>query len=495
VAFLLIAGVVAVVRVHDTTSNSSALVNGRRRDPHAALAPFATGEVDNQDPSAPGSAVTGGARSGVKSLAKDPAHAGGAAGHPTGWLPAGAGAHGVTDATLQVGMTYIDEAAAYAAVSAVGGTTVQPATGADVAKANAAAIDYINATGGIAGRKVEPIYHTFSAANLSTQSGREQEAQSACADWTEDHHVFAFTPTGYGQDQYIDCAVKTSTPLVGIGVHPYPSQSRYASISDYFYVPHGFVADRRERAVSEFAVNHGFFGKGAKVGVMIYDLPGIREGYARAMKPVLAAGGFAPAVEVAFPDMIQSPWTNYVLQMQAAGVTHIVFSASIGAMWATLFMMRAAEDQGYRPHWIVGSDNSPAALVGLNAPKAQMANLRGVGWRPGADTPDAESKTANAQTCAEVMKRAGQPPTSGYGQCEFLFFLRAAFERAAVVSPSGLAGGVAKLGDSYSSLFTVGGSTRFGPSQHSGPSLARAVAYDASCGCFQYAGSAQPLAG
>src|SRR5207249_3976086 len=146
------------------------------------------------------------------------------------------------------------------------------------------------------------------------------------------------------------------------------------------------LAMRRERSIAAFFLKHGFLTKGMKLAIMVQDTPGTREGVEKGLKPALAAVGIKPAVEIVYPDWVQSPWANYVLQMQAAGVTHVLFSATNGVWIPPLFMMQAAENQHYRPKWGWGTDQDPVGVAGLGAPADQLANVTGMGWSPAQDT-------------------------------------------------------------------------------------------------------------
>jgi hypothetical protein len=296
----------------------------------------------------------------------------------------------------------------------------------------------------------------------------------------------------------VDCAARTKTPLVSTGAFHLPiTQRHFESIAPYWYTPVGMVADRRERAVARFLLAHGFFDDGATVGLVVEDKPDIRESVDHGMKPVLAAAGIRPALEIHYPDHVESPWANYALQLKMAGVTHVVWSSTSLVAFPHLFLMRAAEDQQYRPKWGLASDNGPTHIRDLAAPRAQLANVQAMGWRPNHElyTDNAPPESDTARVCDEAMKRNGQPAGNRHGlsQCEFLFFLKAALENADVVSPEGLAGGVARLGDSYASTLLIGGATRFGPGRHDGVTRVRTVAWDPSIDHFEYTTAPEPV--
>lgn len=219
------------------------------------------------------------------------------------------------------------------------------------------------------------------------------------------------------------------------------------------------------------------------------------------MKPVLEDAGVDIVAEAVYPDPIDSPWSTYVLQFQSAGVTHVVMSTT-AYLWApSLFMMRASNSQGFRPRWGLASDHYPNQLAEVGAPRAQLARTQGMGWIPLRDVGPITSVSAQEELCLQILADAGYPSGPGDGDfCEFPFFLKAALDRADVISPAGLAEAVAKLGTDYVSTVTVNGSTRFAPGSHDGPSAMRPFGFNDACGdegasCFQYTAAAQLIPG
>ena len=74
-----------------------------------------------------------------------------------------------------------------------------------------AMIDETNKNGGLIGRKVAAVYHGYDATSQETS---DQQDQEACADWTQDHHVFVLP----GGTQILDeCAKKAGTIDFGGG--------------------------------------------------------------------------------------------------------------------------------------------------------------------------------------------------------------------------------------------------------------------------------------
>jgi ABC-type branched-subunit amino acid transport system substrate-binding protein len=404
-------------------------------------------------------------------------------------IPTGEGVHGVTDDTIKIGLVQTAPGTNSEAVNSAAGTDLDAAE-ADMANAQLTVVDYINENGGMAGRQVEPVFYFFDTANYFSPSGRQQENQRACATFTEDEQVFAFVTVALSEELILDCSEQSETPMVSVYYHAYPSEDRVEQMSDFWYAPDNFTAERRERTLVDFLDGLDWFDDDPNVAIMIEDKPGIREGVEDGLKPTLEDLGIEPALEIVYPDFYESPWPNYILQLQSAEVTHVIFSASTQPGFAALSMMKAAEEQGYRPQWAGGSDTGFAALPQLGAPVEQMLNYTGMGWEPGYfDTGDFDTPQSEAgELCKRLMDSAGEPVNAGAPVCEYLFFLKAALDAAPEISPAGLAAGVEGLGDTHAGVLTLGGGMSFGPGKHDGIAVVQRVAYDEQTSLMEYIG-------
>jgi hypothetical protein len=359
-----------------------------------------------------------------------------------------------------------------------------------------AIIKYVNNHGGIAGRKIVPVWHegTF---NRLTASGQDSEDQRACTTFTQDNKTFALPFSGgTDQDVLTGCAVKNKMVMaesVTVCAN-WQSEASLAKRSPYYYVTNSLTTDREERAmVASLARRRGFFTKGAKVGLMVQDLPEIRQGVERGLKPALAKLGVKVASEAVYPHYLEAPWTNYVLQLQEAGVDRVIFSTASCPAWPTLFFVRAAENQQYRP--LYGIPGMLGMFIQDNGPKDQWQNITGPQWYLGAQ--NSHDNCWNGQPCGplsptdrvcrSIAKSAGRPGSPSNALCEAVFFLKGALDRADALTPEGLARAVAKLGTSWKSAATVGGgATRFGPGRYSGATLGRDYAWIEAKGRYDF---------
>lgn len=394
---------------------------------------------------------------------------------------------GVTADTISIGITYLEEGSEDQFNAIFGTGMIETAgTGRDFAQA---IIDRLNAEGGIGARQIKPVYYEHTVANLLSAEGRRRGEQEMCAQFTEDHQVFAMIPWVSVEGVITQCAADTDTPMVAVTeIDSGVDQERLSEIARWWYRPNWFTAERRERAFVTRLTAQGFFGRDAKVGIMVQDKPAYRRGVERALKPALAEAGVAVVAEATFPDFLTSPWETYVLQFRQAGVTHVLWAHCGCSSSAPGLFMRAAEDQQWRPLYGLASEYQLGPLVDLWAPANQLEGARGIGWFPLADRwtqykTDGPITGADAQ-CRMIMSDADFPEESGGTYCEGLFFLKAGVDRASALTSAGLASAVEQLGGAYIPPTTP--AAFFGAGRHDGAAAVWDVAFDSRCPCFVY---------
>lgn len=391
---------------------------------------------------------------------------------------------GVTDDTVTLGFWTAD-AGTFAAGAAAVGYQYDPASisNLDLRAETQALVDYFNANGGLAGRQIRPVYYQVNLQNLLTRSGKAQEAQAACATWTEDNRVFSFeTFKGFTEDNIIECAVDNRVVMFdpwyqGAQV----TRSRLQEVIPYWYATVKMVAEQREKTQVERLHAAGFFDKGHKLGILTEDIPMSLESAAKGLKPALRAHGIPLVAEAVYPDVIESPWSTYVLQFQQAGITHVMFSTSTYQWLAAVLFMRAAEQQGYRPRYGLTTDVNPGGDFTDNVSPNQLKRAIAVGWYPTADI-GAEPEGPEYELCMKVEREAGQAGASAVFTCEYLFFLQAALTRAPEFSVRGLEKGVEALERSFPSIFVP--VADFSRGRRAAVAQVRTTAFDESCGCF-----------
>lgn len=416
---------------------------------------------------------------------------GGADQRPTAGAPLG-----VTGGTISLGILVQDfsgSASAFAIKDSVYGDQKAQAQ---------ATINFINNNGGIAGRKVVPVFHVNNAQNGTFAS----QAQAACSTFTEDHHVFAVTPSTFDMTDLVACLARHNTPLVAAdGSFGYDAdQAEMDQYGDYLYAPNVINFSRLGFWIDHLA-DVGFLKPTTPIGVLYMDEPQFRRTLDNVVRPHLAARGLqlTDAASIANPSNEAdvsgdaAGASSAVLRFRSKGITRILFVESQPVI--PFLFLPEAQAQGYHPLYGLSTYDGPEWLS-QNAPAVQLAGAVGLGWMPARDVGAAQDPGGNpgAAQCMDIMKRAGVETDADRSEalsalwfCSDLFFLKAALDRAPAITPAGLRAGVEALGRTWTSPLNFG--NLFGPRRHDGAAEARPFTFNSGCGCFQYSGGASQI--
>ena len=436
----------------------------------------------------PGGSVTGpagGGASGAESAAGAPQGGAGASGSAAGT----AAGSPVSGGELKIGITLLKNGEAF--VGSVGASNA--AFGDSEAQAEAV-VRYINGTGGIAGRRVKPVYHTF---DLASGCNEACMTAAACARWTEDERVFATVNTNGADPNLFECLAKAGVPSVNYQM-PVDEQL-LAKYHDYYYsVGHaaGLTLDRQARESTRVFHKRGWFGPDAVVGIMHFDTPAHHRVVSKEFLPELKAAGVGKVVVEASADFVQANYNSVVLRFRTEGVTHVMFLGQNGGY--PLMFMNAAEAQGFRPKYGLRTDNFPASIA-PSVPTEQLRRVTGMGWQPTLDVaPENDPpRSAPGELCMRIMKDAGQDMSqrgaegTALAYCDGLFFLRKSLGSAAQLSVAGMSSAVAGLDRGYQSPLVFG--TRFSRSRHDGVDAVRPIDFRDDCSCLAYSGPEKRL--
>lgn len=397
-------------------------------------------------------------------------------------------------APILVGIPYQDPEEVQAAYEAQGADS----GAVDIAPAARAVADHINANGGIAGRHVELRLHRFRSGNTPMTSVLE----AVCAEMARPPRPLVVVGRGYMR-AFGPCLAKSGIAYVG---NP-TAAPRRALLDQYrrtLFAPSSPAIDRTPAVAVRQLVDAGFFGNGTRVGLVWPAEEDYRAG-AEAMKAALKSAGVTLTAE---REMI-SPTTygdvaaavaemaSTALRFNSRGVNRML-AVEAGGEFTGLFMT-AAEAQGFRPTWGLTTQNGPAQLA-RHVSAQQLRGAIGIGWSPIIDVlADGDGATSDTHgRCSQIFRAAGVPvggrSVNGqgltYAICDGLLLTKSALERSRSVSPAVLAGGIAALGDSFTSA--LGFATRFGPDRSDGMAGYRALGFDSACACFEYRGPVRP---
>jgi hypothetical protein len=407
-----------------------------------------------------------------------------------------AGAPGVTDTTITVGIEILDTGGYNAAFGAAG---IKGATVSDFRTMYNTVIDYANAHGAVfGGRKLVPLFHTDKA----TDPDANTTYQSLCADFTEDHKVWAGQAyLGWGDEQVVECLSKAGSLAIGQYNLTGP-QSLYEKYNDYAFAPISMeaVAGARNQIIA--AKQQGFLdgthalGGPHRVGIMYYSDNMLKAGYTLGYVPTLAQYGFKVTDFAEIDPNNDSPGIQgAVLKFQQDGVDRIFV---LGTSTGMSQFMTLAEGQQYHPRYSINSTNNPN-LLSSNAPPSQLQGSVGIGWLPATDfkLPDWPANPAR-DLCLKIHADAGNVAASELDRaiqmaiCSQIFFTQLILNTTRSLKPSEVRKAVEAIGTTH--VTTADGVIDvFGPHKHWGTGYFFWMSYDSSCVCFKPQGEPRPV--
>lgn len=355
----------------------------------------------------------------------------------------------------------------------------------------------VNATGGLAGRKIKPVY----AGRGSTGDAQSLDA-AACATFTQDNHVEIAMSSFQTGNTYVECMAKKHIPTVLSLEALYDTAflKRYPTQLE----PSHFALDRQAIALGENLFSRGYFkattpATPAVNGILTFDTPEFRNA-ANALKATLKSHG------IAVKDTRLIPLDNASNTAAAAPAAQLAFASQginrvmildANGLVSFLFMTTAAT-QAYRPRYGLTSQSSGthlADLLGGNA-RTQLKDSIGIGWIPVLDLNGPESgkaMTAARARCRNLMIKGGQggglsspgAELVALGQCDDIFSIQASLSGVTgALSGARISDAFGRLGSKFSPAQTF--KTSFSLAKHDGVSAIRDMAFASDCVCFHY---------
>ena len=381
---------------------------------------------------------------------------------------------------VKVGVLYVDGADKVGSALGIGGLT----TGDAQAQAKAV-FAWVNAHGGLAGRRIAASYSAVSAQDALNNPQLAQE--TACRKLTEDDKVsfvvsyvnlFPATMACFAQGR---AAVVDDQSLLTDD-----DQRRYGA---FLAAPGDYSAGRLLRELVDALWRTGWLTATSKVGAYHWDDPAMGRIVKEALVPALARHGLKLTAEEAVSSSAAGVSQNsgVVVRLRAAGVDRI-----IPVLANPIFLMQAASSQHYNPRYALYSSFGPGALVETAAPKDQLVGSAGIGWQPYLDIGGGKKPgpvSTNETLCFDLMDKAGQRSTSATTKglqlnlCSVILYLKYAADRLGGV-PGDL---VVAAHRAVGATFRPADTFRSDVSRRvDGASAYRDLAYDQDCSCYQY---------
>ena len=335
----------------------------------------------------------------------------GASGSVTG--PAGTATGGAlstppaaTQKPIKLGVTYPDTAAIAAAFGQ---------ESHDAAGFLTKIIDYINKTGGIGGRKIEPIYHKFGVQEDASAAG-----QRACTALTQDKKVDFVYNGGIGGETFPACLAKAGVSMLdGMGAFDSVGEQRLRNR----FAPSAIRLDRQQLGILNIYAQAGLLKSGDTLGVMVEDcdwgnriFTSVIEPRAKQLGLKVVKGTFR-CVQNLVADL--GPTTTDVqreaLRFGTENVTRVLFVSSVEAFVLSRFTETASQ-QNYHPKYFVSSQANPfnntrdGAIIKIA--EDARPNIWGAGTVPLLDV-GVDAKPAHAQQLAAQKRCKAADPDEG----------------------------------------------------------------------------------
>lgn len=414
------------------------------------------------------------------------------AGHATSSRPAAAGAPGVTDSTITIGAFTVNGFSGLASSLGVKGAL----TGDQIAMTKAV-VSYLNARGGIAGRKIQLV--DFDENVVQEEANPASESQAACTSLTQDHHVYAVASIVGGlQPNFYECMAQQHVVVTSTG--EYTSQAflaRYPNV----YEPVDVNYTRSLADNVNALWNAGWFGKSARVGVVGGDTSSAHEAVDSGLVPALAAHGLKLSAQtyVSVSSIAQqvTGYESAALKFATEGINRVFF-APFGSI---LLFADDAGSQHYYPQYALDSQLDPGGEIESTNTARELEGSMGIGWVPFEDLDNVRwpaVTTPGEKRCRAAVKPANQDLSNGTVAatamwiCDNWFFLRDVLDHATQMSEAGFQAGVDALGNSFVPATTY--SSRFGAGlSHDGADEYRLLAFKDSCSCYEYVSKLRPM--
>ena len=350
--------------------------------------------------------------------------------------------------------------------------------------------DEVNAHGGIAGRKLVLVFYLVNLTDPQPQQGA-----AACARFTQDAKV-AIVLSGYYYAGAHDCLSQKGVPsILGTNYGVDSAGQRQTSNVIAWATP---LLDRLAAALPDAFPLMGHLRRGTTAGLFVTDAPAFTRS-AAVLSRALTARGLKVVVQTV-KDSASGDYgaaandgSSAVLKFRSAGVTEVMF-LSHNAFEPTVFM-QAANAQGYRPTYLLSTQQYPAQLVGL-VPAGQLDGSVALGWAPPVDLASDYATSATAQRCLATLARHGQTFSTGAQAavgllaCDAVDLLQRAAARG-LTSRAALADQALSSSTGFVSAFTL--RTRFVGGRHDGIDAWRPMAFDSGCSCYHYTGPLREL--
>ncbi|MEV6299997.1 ABC transporter substrate-binding protein [Actinoplanes sp. NPDC051861] len=354
---------------------------------------------------------------------------------------------------------------------------------------------WINANGGIGGRKLEAVYREYEASNDSPAA-----ETTLCSQITQDDRAFAVVLTGQLQSNARPCYAQRQTLMLDATLIA-NSRETFDSLSPYLWTASYPEYDAFATSFVAVLGREGFFEGRTQAGLVAADSPANRAVYEEIVTPALRKLGVTGTVSwIDTTDLgtLNSGLTQAAITFRSRRIDRVFFLG--GARIAPFFLTSAAA-QSYTARYGISTFDNPTFMVANpgTIPQAALAGMVGVGFAPGYDVPDSElafPDTDAERDCQKIYAEAGitfarrENARVAFAYCDAALLLRAAAADLGG-SLSAATWGAAAQKVAFRTATGFGG--EIGADGHAAGSGYRVLRYETGCSCFTYDGPVIPV--
>ncbi|MBB5873325.1 ABC-type branched-subunit amino acid transport system substrate-binding protein [Allocatelliglobosispora scoriae] len=368
----------------------------------------------------------------------------------------------------------------------------------DPAKQVKALETWVNANGGIAGRKLEAVFRSYEASNDSPAA-----EEKLCNQITQDDQAFAVVLTGQFQSNARPCYAQRRT-LVLDATLVATDDATYQRLSPYLWAPSFPAYDEFVSAFLSSLGEQRYFEGQSQAGVVAADTPINRAAYDAFAEPQLAAAGVTATVSwIDTTDLgtLNAGLNQAAIDFRSKGINRVLF---LGGARMAAFFLTAAAAQDFTARYAISSFDNPTFLVNnpSTIPAASLVDMIGIGFNPSQDVPDngyAFPATEAEKACVGIYAAAGQSFKTrenarvALPYCDAALLLhRASRDLGANLNAAAFGRAAQALGTGYAPAAGFAG--LLDPKRHAAANGYRVMAFDTGCGCFAYRGPEVPFA-
>lgn len=371
-------------------------------------------------------------------------------------------------------------------------------------------VRHVNAHGGLEGRPIRPEYYTIDGRTADAPT----HAARACAFFAQDKKVQVVVGKEWTHPGLESCLGAARIPHFDAGMAFNLDAGSQAEFPFYFNAT-TIGGDRYESQRLPLAVKRGWIKSGEVLGVFVADCTPYTRVYEKIVVPTAKRLGMrtvpqrfkCPEGAKDLADLTAA-FKSAVLRFRSEGVTTVMaVTTAESVIWA--FFAQEAENQGYKPTYLLTSDGMPYGMTTtashLAFPEGQVEKVRGFGWKPLVDVgpkapPVDPAQRAHRDACLKMSPTAGGA-TEGtsatkpellswyFDMCDTVLLL------GKLIAATGGSTALPDLNSAYrgvagSFVSATDLSGRFNPAagRHDGGSAIAPFSFDKGCSCTRYVG-------